>query len=155
MLVRFEQMGLNRSSRYTSQVRKNLKPGSKQQRDQPTRSTMMQMQKVTHIPPQYHAILTMTFRPVPVRSRAAGHYQFSQDEAKRAEQMAALKAERDETQQAREEIQGRAVEVAAGPPSHGEPAKRKVMLTAAQEMKKRKLDERKAMIEAKRIKVQS
>ncbi|KAI5453607.1 hypothetical protein NCC49_005431 [Naganishia albida] len=87
-----------------------------------------------------------------VRSRAAGHYQFSQDEAIRAQQMAALKAERDVTQQAREENQSRAVQVVAGA-SHAEPAKRVVVLTAAQEAKKRKLDERRAMIEAKRMKM--
>lgn len=66
--------------------------------------------------------------------------------------MAALKAERDVTQQAREENQSRAVQVVAGA-SHAEPAKRVVVLTAAQEAKKRKLDERRAMIEAKRMKV--
>ena len=88
-----------------------------------------------------------------VRSRAAGHYQFSQDEAKRAEQIAALKAERQETQQAREENQSREVEIDVGQSGNGEPVKKKVVLTPAQEMKKRKLDERKAMIEAKRMKV--
>jgi hypothetical protein len=66
--------------------------------------------------------------------------------------MAALKAERDVTQHAREENQGRTVEVVVGSPSHAEPAKKVVVLTAAQEAKKRKLDERKAMIEAKRMK---
>lgn len=90
---------------------------------------------------------------MPVRSRAAGHYQFSQDEAKRAQQMAELKAERDETQQAREENQSRVADIAVGSSSNGQPVKKTVVLTAAQEMKKRKLDERKAMIEAKRMKV--
>jgi hypothetical protein len=67
--------------------------------------------------------------------------------------MADLKAERDETQQAREENQGRVADVTIGSSSHGQPVKKTVVLTAAQEMKKRKLDERKAMIEAKRMKV--
>jgi hypothetical protein len=67
--------------------------------------------------------------------------------------MAALKAERNETQLAREDNQSRAVEVVVGSSSRAEPAKKVVILTAAQETKKRKLDERKAMIEAKRMKV--
>lgn len=45
------------------------------------------------------------------------------------------------------------LDVAVGGSSQGEPKKKTVILTAAQEMKKRKLDERKAMIEAKRMKV--
>lgn len=67
--------------------------------------------------------------------------------------MAALKAERNETQQAREErlnireVDGTSV-------SAGQPAGKKVaVLTPAQEAKKRKLDDRRALIEAKRIKV--
>ncbi|KAJ9091045.1 hypothetical protein QFC19_009282 [Naganishia cerealis] len=89
-----------------------------------------------------------------VRARAAGHYQFAQDETKRAEQMAALKAEREETQQAREERQSRAVEVEQVAVSGGQPAMKKtVTLTPAQEMKKRKMDERRALIEAKRMKM--
>lgn len=88
-----------------------------------------------------------------VRSRAAGHYQFSQDEAMRTQQMTALKAERDETQHAREENRSRTAEVVVGSSSSAEPGKKTVVLTAAQEMKKRKLDERRAMIEAKRMKV--
>jgi hypothetical protein len=67
--------------------------------------------------------------------------------------MADLKAERDETQQAREENQSRVADVTIGSSSHGQAVKKTVVLTAAQEMKKRKLDERKAMIEAKRMKV--
>ncbi|KAJ9120118.1 hypothetical protein QFC22_003016 [Naganishia vaughanmartiniae] len=89
-----------------------------------------------------------------VRARAAGHYQFSQDETKRAEQMAALKAERNETQQARDERRNQGVGVNEMPAAKGQPAgKKMVILTPAQETKKRKLDERRALIEAKRIKM--
>ncbi|KAJ9103949.1 hypothetical protein QFC21_002412 [Naganishia friedmannii] len=89
-----------------------------------------------------------------VRARAAGHYQFSQDETKRAEQMAALKAERNETQQARDERLSRNVDMNGSSASEGRPAgKKPVLLTPAQETKKRKLDERRALIEAKRIKM--
>ena len=63
---------------------------------------------------------------IPVRARGAGHYQFSLDDAKRAEQMASLKADRLETERARG-----------------------VKENAA----KRRLDERRALIEAKRRKV--
>ncbi|KAK8849650.1 hypothetical protein IAR55_004985 [Kwoniella newhampshirensis] len=70
-----------------------------------------------------------------VRVKGAGQYQFSLDEEKRAEQMAALDAQRSETEKARAET-----------------AQRRGM-SAAQEAKKRKMDERKAMIEAKRVKL--
>lgn len=68
--------------------------------------------------------------------------------------MAVLKAERNETQQARDERQRRTAEVDAVPTSDRQAGNKKdVVLTPAQEMKKRKLDERRALIEAKRIKV--
>lgn len=70
-----------------------------------------------------------------VRTKGAGQYQFSLDEAKRAEQMASLKAEREATETARNE------------------AKKRGGLSKAQEAHKRKLDERRAMIEAKRAKL--
>ncbi|WVQ77721.1 hypothetical protein IAR50_007411 [Cryptococcus sp. DSM 104548] len=70
-----------------------------------------------------------------VRVKGAGAYQFSLDEDIRAQQQAALKASREETEQAR----ARASERGG--------------LTAAQEARKRKMDERKAMIDAKRAKM--
>ncbi|WVQ79226.1 hypothetical protein IAT38_001322 [Cryptococcus sp. DSM 104549] len=70
-----------------------------------------------------------------VRIKAAGQYQFSLDEAQRAEQMASLKAERAETERKRAETVQR----------NG--------LSAAQEAKKRKVEERRAVIEAKRLKL--
>ncbi|WWD20278.1 hypothetical protein CI109_104754 [Kwoniella shandongensis] len=70
-----------------------------------------------------------------VRVKGAGQYQFSLDEEMRAEQMAALDVQRNETEKARAET-----------------AQRRGM-SAAQEAKKRKMDERKAMIEAKRVKL--
>ncbi len=70
-----------------------------------------------------------------VRDRAAGAYQFSQDETIRAAQMEALKKQREETEAARRD------------------ASERTELTAAQESKKRKLDERRALIEAKRQKL--
>lgn len=69
-----------------------------------------------------------------VRTRGAGAYQFSLDEKQRAEQMASLKGQRVETEVARE-------------------AAAKRVLTAAQEAKKRQVEERRALIEAKRRKV--
>ncbi|ALO69294.1 hypothetical protein CNG02930 [Cryptococcus deneoformans JEC21] len=68
-----------------------------------------------------------------VRVKGAGQYQFSLDEQRRAEQQAALKSQRHETELARAE------------------ADRRGGITAAQEARKRKLEQRKAMIEAKRI----
>jgi hypothetical protein len=70
-----------------------------------------------------------------VRTKGAGQYQFSLDEEQRAKEMASLDAQRRETEQAR-----------------GEAVKRGG-LSAAQEIKKRKLDERRAIVEAKRIKL--
>ncbi|ORY34772.1 hypothetical protein BCR39DRAFT_514630 [Naematelia encephala] len=67
-----------------------------------------------------------------VRAKGAGQYQFSLDEEQRAEQMASLSTQREETEKARAANRG---------------------LSAAQEAKKRKLDERKALIEAKRAKL--
>jgi hypothetical protein len=80
---------------------------------------------------------------VAVRSKGAGFYQFAQDEDIRKDQMEMLKRERDETEQARaERDNGDSVEEKNGP-----------VLTAAQAAKKRKLDERRALIDAKRQKV--
>ncbi|ODN72929.1 hypothetical protein L202_08344 [Cryptococcus amylolentus CBS 6039] len=70
-----------------------------------------------------------------VRVKGAGAYQFSLDEDLRAQQQAALKASRQETEQARAK------------------ASQRGGLTAAQEARKRKIDERKAMIDAKRAKL--
>ncbi|OXB35919.1 hypothetical protein J007_04334 [Cryptococcus neoformans] len=70
-----------------------------------------------------------------VRVKGAGQYQFSLDEQRRAEQQAALKSQRRETELARAE------------------AGRRGGQTAAQEARKKKLEGRKAMIEAKRIKL--
>ncbi|EIW71548.1 hypothetical protein TREMEDRAFT_73338 [Tremella mesenterica DSM 1558] len=70
-----------------------------------------------------------------VRTRGAGAYQFSLDEDARKEQMASLDAQRVETENARAKAGNRGG------------------LTAAQEMRKRKLDERKALVEAKRTKM--
>ncbi|KIR68149.1 hypothetical protein I314_01643 [Cryptococcus bacillisporus CA1873] len=67
-----------------------------------------------------------------VRVKGAGQYQFSLDEQRRAEQQAALKSQRHETELARAE------------------AGRRGDITAAQEARKKKLEQRKAMIEAKR-----
>lgn len=67
-----------------------------------------------------------------VRVKGAGQYQFSLDEQRRAEQQAALKSQRHETELARAE------------------AGRRGGVTAAQEARKKKLEQRKAMIEAKR-----
>ncbi|KAK4688676.1 hypothetical protein P7C73_g1430, partial [Tremellales sp. Uapishka_1] len=70
-----------------------------------------------------------------VRTRGAGQYQFSLDEEKRAEQMAALGAQRAETERARGAASNRGGQ------------------SVAQEAKKRKLDERRALIQAKRAKL--
>ncbi len=70
-----------------------------------------------------------------MRAKGAGQYQFSLDEEKRAEQMASLDAQRTETERARDE------------------AGKRGGLSLAQEAKKRKIDERKALIEAKRVKL--
>ncbi|OCF73238.1 hypothetical protein I204_06469 [Kwoniella mangroviensis CBS 8886] len=72
-----------------------------------------------------------------VRVKGAGQYQFSLDEETRAEQMASLASERQETEDAR---------------SKAAQSQRKG-LSAAQEARKRKADERKALIEAKRAKM--
>lgn len=71
---------------------------------------------------------------VSVRNRGAGAYQFSLDEEQRAEQMASLAAQREETERVRA--------------STGS----KDGLSAAQEAHKRKLDDRRALIEAQRAK---
>jgi hypothetical protein len=65
--------------------------------------------------------------------KGAGQYQFSLDETKRSEQMAALAAERERTLKARQET------------SNG--------FNKAMEDRKRKLDARREMIQAKRIQV--
>ncbi|WVO17185.1 hypothetical protein L204_104877 [Cryptococcus depauperatus] len=70
-----------------------------------------------------------------VRTRGAGQYQFSLDENLRAEQQASLKNQRAETQRARTEIE-----------QHGGQG-------AAQDARKRKVEERKAIIAAKRAKM--
>ena len=64
----------------------------------------------------------------PVRRRGAGQYQFALDEVKRAEQMASLKAQREETERAR----------------------RTNASSAVMDARKRKLDQRRAFVEAKR-----
>ena len=68
-----------------------------------------------------------------MRVKGAGQYQFSLDEDKRAEQMAALASEREKTIKAREET------------SKG--------FNKAMEDRKRKLDARRELIQAKRIQV--
>lgn len=70
-----------------------------------------------------------------VRTKGAGQYQFSLDEEKRAEQMASLKAQRQETETARDETA------------------RRGGLSKAQEAHKRRLDARREMLEAKRAKI--
>ncbi|WWC95795.1 hypothetical protein V866_002661 [Kwoniella sp. B9012] len=72
-----------------------------------------------------------------VRVKGAGQYQFSLDEETRAEQMASLASQRQETENAR---------------SKATQSQQKG-LSAAQEARKRKADERKALIEAKRAKM--
>ncbi|WVF68486.1 hypothetical protein IAT40_003253 [Kwoniella sp. CBS 6097] len=72
-----------------------------------------------------------------VRVKGAGQYQFSLDEEARAEQMASLSAQRKETESARAQ--------ASSAQSKG--------LSAAQLTRQKKLDERKALIEAKRAKL--
>lgn len=67
--------------------------------------------------------------------KGAGQYQFSLDEEKRAEQMASLKSQRQETESAREDHQKRGG------------------LSKAQEVHKRRLDARRELIEAKRAKL--
>ncbi|WVW86963.1 hypothetical protein I302_109019 [Kwoniella bestiolae CBS 10118] len=69
-----------------------------------------------------------------VRVKGAGQYQFSLDEETRAEQMASLASQRQETENARLKANQKG-------------------LSAAQEARKRKVDERKALIEAKRAKM--
>ncbi|WRT69663.1 uncharacterized protein IL334_006653 [Kwoniella shivajii] len=72
-----------------------------------------------------------------VRVKGAGQYQFSLDESLRSEQMASLASQRRETEEARNQsLQSQ---------TKG--------LSAAQEARKRKADERKAMIDAKRAKL--
>ncbi|WVQ96031.1 hypothetical protein IAU59_003131 [Kwoniella sp. CBS 9459] len=72
-----------------------------------------------------------------VRVKGAGQYQFSLDEEARAEQMASLSAQRKETEAARAQAD----------------SAQKKGLSAAQLAKQRKLEERKALIEAKRAKL--
>ena len=72
---------------------------------------------------------------MPVRVKGAGQYQFSLDEDKRAEQMASLKSQRQETETARENHQKRAG------------------ISKAQEAHKRRLEARWELIEAKRAKL--
>lgn len=81
--------------------------------------------------------------PPTVRTKGAGFYQFAQDEEVRRRQMEELKQQRDETEQAR----------AGSNPRGGSDGPAGPVLSAAQEAKKRKLDERRALIEAKRQKV--
>lgn len=69
-----------------------------------------------------------------VRTRGAGAYQFSLDEEERAKQMASLDAERRRTEQARGKTAARG-------------------MTPAQEARKRRLEERRALVEAKRAKL--
>ncbi|ORX37755.1 ribosomal protein L24e-domain-containing protein [Kockovaella imperatae] len=71
-----------------------------------------------------------------VRAKGAGQYQFALDEDERAEQMAALKAQREETEAARKQAAGQ-----------------RSGLSAAQEARKRKMEERRAAIDAKRNKL--
>lgn len=70
-----------------------------------------------------------------MRVRGAGAYQFSLDEEKRAEQMASLEAERIATEQARTE------------------ANRRGGLSAARQAHKNRIEERRALVEAKRAKL--
>ncbi|WWC73730.1 uncharacterized protein I206_107702 [Kwoniella pini CBS 10737] len=69
-----------------------------------------------------------------VRVKGAGQYQFSLDETTRADQMASLASQRNETEKARSAVAQRG-------------------LSVAQEARKRKADERKALIDAKRAKM--
>jgi hypothetical protein len=84
-----------------------------------------------------------------VRARGAGAYQFSLDEEERKAQMEALESERRETERRRKE------EGVDGGGDNGEDNDKEKgkVLTKAEEGRKRKLDERRALIEAKRIKV--
>lgn len=66
-----------------------------------------------------------------VRAKGAGHYDFSHDATVRAEQMASLKAQRSETERVQQTGNG------------------------VQEARRRKLDERRAMLQAKRERVMS
>jgi hypothetical protein len=70
-----------------------------------------------------------------VRTKGAGFYQFAKDETIRAEQMENLKREREVTESVRNVTNPSPV------------------LSAAQEAKKRKLEERRALIDSKRQKV--
>lgn len=69
-----------------------------------------------------------------VRTRGAGAYQFSLDEEERARQMASLDDVRRATETAREQTASKG-------------------LTPAQEARKRRLDQRRALVEAKRAKL--
>lgn len=69
-----------------------------------------------------------------VRTRGAGAYQFSLDDEERAKQMASLDAERRMTEHARGKMAARG-------------------LTATQEARRRRLEERRALVEAKRAKL--
>ena len=66
-----------------------------------------------------------------IRDRAAGAYQFSLDDAERARQLAELKSQRLETERARAELAEK-------------------RMTAAQEARQRRIDERMEMLERKR-----
>src|SRR5689334_13301863 len=86
-------------------------------------------------PKKVSALSTLLWLTRAVRTRGAGQYQFSLDEEKRAEQMASLKAQREETETVRQQ------------------AGRRGGVSAAQAVHKRKLDERRALVEAKRAKL--
>jgi hypothetical protein len=73
----------------------------------------------------------MLFHSCQVRTRAAGQYQFSMDEAERAKQRASLDAQREETSQQRSNAR----------------------LGQVQAAKKRQLDLRRAEIDAKRARL--
>jgi hypothetical protein len=136
-------MANNRISQCTSLHRKNSRRGIKQRKVARWWITTIPRKRVRR--DHVHILTTLStdrlrvlVQPV-VRSKGAGFYQFAQDEEIRKEQMERLKKERDVTEQARSR--------------EGTDDKEGPSLSAAQAAKKRKMDERRALIEAKRQKV--
>lgn len=113
------------SSPYTSQTRKRSSRSGSSRSARRGKSATTRPKKVDYS----HDIHLRA-----VRNRGAGAYQFSLDEETRLAEKAALDAQRTETEKARAQTEKRG-------------------MSAAQEAKKRRLDERRALVEAKRAKL--
>lgn len=124
-------MANNTFSLCTNRIQRLSKPNIGRPKRRRERIITIQPRKVHCHQSLSRAFMCLIFHIV--RVKGAGQYQFSLDEQRRAEQQAALKSQRHETELARAE------------------ADRRGGITAAQEARKRKLEQRKAMIEAKRI----